>query len=287
MQSHTACPIPLALDGDRFRIYFGTRDAGNRPRVGHLTVSMKDPTRVLDLAERPVLEPGAWGSFDDNGVYPGCLMNDGRRLLMYYPGRSNGERPLYTMAIGLAESLDGGETFRRVLPCPLVGRGPFDPWMVSTPWVLREPDGRWRMWYLSGIGWESIERDLSLYHVKYAESDDGLEWRRSGRVAFELEGDETNLASPCVWRENAGYRALYCVARRHRGYRLGEGRSQDGITWSRVGEPEGLTWSEQGWDSTCMAYPASFVHQDRRYVLYSGNDNGREGFGLAVEEDCA
>ncbi|MGA6826583.1 hypothetical protein ACO9S2_03095 [Nitrospira sp. NS4] len=284
MASHTACPIPLVLGGGLVRVYFGTRDTDQRPRIGYVVLDMAEPTKILELSADPVLEPGPWGHFDDNGVYPGCLVNESGRLLMYYIGRSNGRGPLYSMAIGLAESVDAGLTFKKTIPCPLVDRGPFDPWMVSTPWVLHEPGAGWRMWYLSGIGWESLENDLSLYHIKYAESRNGREWTRDGRVALDIEGDETNIASPCVWRESAGYRALYCVASRHGGYRLGEARSDDGIRWRKLGVPDGLARSGEGWDSACMAYPATFMHEGRRYLLYSGNENGRGGVGIAVEE---
>lgn len=42
--------------------------------------------------------------FDDNGLYPGNLLKINKKL--YYMGRSNGQAPLYYMAIGLAESDD-------------------------------------------------------------------------------------------------------------------------------------------------------------------------------------
>lgn len=143
------------------------------------------------------------------------------------------------------------------------------------------------MWYLSGLGWESVERGVSRYHVKYADSVDGLDWRRDGRIALDLVGDETNLASPCVWSEAGGFRALFCVASRHEGYRLGEAWSEDGLTWHRLGEPIGLGLSPSGWDTACMAYPSTFCHGGRRYVLYSGNGNGRDGIGIAVADEAA
>ena len=48
--------------------------------------------------------------------------------------------------------------------------------------VLREPDGRFRAWYLSGTG-----------ALAYAESDDGLAWRKPLFDRYRIDGEETNI----------------------------------------------------------------------------------------------
>lgn len=282
MRSHTACPVPLALGEGRFRVYFGTRCERNRPRIGFVEIDAARPLEVLELSATPALEAGPRGHFDDNGVYPGVVLREGGGIRMYYPGRSNGEPPLYYMAIGLAESADGGRSFRRVRPSPVLGRGPHDPWMTTTPWILREGE-RWRMWYVSGIAWTG-ERE-STYHIKYAESQDGVQWRRDGRVAIDLAQGETNLASPCVLRREDGYHMWYCRVQRGEGYRLGYAHSADGLRWERRDGETGIEPGSAGeWDHDCMAYPAVFAHAGRLHLLYSGNGNGRGGIGIAVEE---
>lgn len=283
MQSHTACPIPLSIGEGYYRIYYGARDAMQRPRVGYVVLHMDNPCQVLEISKEPVLEPGPWGNFDDNGVYPGCILLDEKRILMLYLGRSNGEPPLFYMSIGLAESLDNGLTFKKTTPAPFFGRDRNDPWMVSTNWILREDD-RWKMWYMSGIGWRSLEEKISCYDIKYAESCDMIHWDRRSESVIPIENEETNIASPCIWREDGKYTALYSVARSHATYRLESAISDDGIHWVKTGVPEGLEYSPSGWDSQCMAYPSSFVFQNRRYCLYSGNENGKAGFGIAVLE---
>ena len=139
MQSHTAVPVPWRLEGDVYRIFFGTRDAASRPHVGFVDVDLGQPSRVLSLSERFVLGPGPPGYFDDNGVYPGCIVEHDGQPRMYFLGRSNGQPPLYYMAVGLATSCDGGLTFQRARKAPVLARSEHDPWMVSTPFVLREP----------------------------------------------------------------------------------------------------------------------------------------------------
>lgn len=284
MQSHSACPVALPIGDNLVRIYFATRDPDNRPSIGFLAVDMCDPLSVLEISEHQVLQAGEWGMFDDNGVYPGCLIPDQGGLRLYYMGRSNGVPPLYYMAIGLAQSPDGGLTFGRVRPDPILGRSPHDPWMASTPFVLKRDSSDWLMWYLSGIGWNSVDPPRARYNIKIARSRDGVTWSRDGTTAFDFEGEEMNLASPCIWQSTDGFSAMFCSAFSGGGYTLQGASSKDYTNWIRTGIPMGLELSSCGWDSESMSYPSSFVHDRHRYILYSGNGNGRDGFGIAVED---
>ena len=282
MYSHTATPIPLVLDEDHVRIYFGTRDANNRPYVGFADFDVRRARQVGPISSGPALGPGPAGHFDDNGVYPGPILTRNGQLWMYYLGRSNGADPLYYMAIGLAVSEDGGTTFQRARVSPVMSRGEHDPWMVSTPFVLEE-NGRLRMWYLSGLRWD-LSRDpaRSYYHIKYAESADGLEWRRDGLVCIDFTAGETNISSPTVLRGQSGYHMWY--SRYADGYRIGYAESTDGRLWVRHDDRAGIELSDAGWDSESMAYPAVFACGRDTYLLYSGNGLGREGLGIAVSE---
>jgi hypothetical protein len=280
MQSHTAVPTPLVLGDAEVRIYFGTRDASQRPHVGWLDVELGRTPRAVRVSSAPALSPGPPGHFDDNGVYPGPVVRRGGRLWMYYLGRSNGAPPLYYMSIGLAVSDDDGMTFERARQAPLLARSESDPWMVTTPFILSE-DARWRMWYVSGLGWDlTATPPRSYYHIKYADSDDAIEWRRDGTVCIDLAGDETNIASPTVLASGGTYDMWY--SRFAGAYTIGYASSADGITWQRRDSEAGIELGPDDWDSQGMAYPSAFVCAGRRHLVYSGNGFGRDGLGLAV-----
>src|SRR3979490_2732192 len=68
LYSHAMIPIAEQPDGDLYRIYFSSRDAHNRGHGAYVEVDMSDPLRVLKLSEKPVLEPGDLGCFDDSGA---------------------------------------------------------------------------------------------------------------------------------------------------------------------------------------------------------------------------
>jgi hypothetical protein len=152
--------------------------------------------------------------------------------------------------------------------------------LTASPCVLVD-GGVWRMWYVSGTGWTPEERSAKhYYHVKYAESDDGVEWRRAGVVCIDYRPGEHAIARPCVLKQGDRYRMWYCY--RGPAYRIGYAESGDGLRWERLDDAAGIDVSAAGWDSEMLAYPYVFEHGGALYMLYNGNDYGRTGVGLAV-----
>jgi hypothetical protein len=271
--------------GPTHRLYFSSRDEHGRSITG---TAEFDPAacRVTRYHDRPLLEPGPLGAFDDSGAMGACLIDHQGRKYLYYIGWSRGVSvPFYTF-IGCATSEDGGESFTRVSPAPIVERGPHDPFLTTSPWVLVE-DGLWRMWYACGTGWELKEGNPQhRYHVRYAESDDGITWRRAGHVCIDYRNDdEYAIARPCVVKTGNGYRMWYSY--RGEAYRIGYAESVDGLEWERKDAEAGIDVSRDGWDSEMIEYPCVFEHDGDWFMLYNGNGYGATGIGLAVLESDA
>jgi hypothetical protein len=279
-KSHAMMPIAEAGEDGQFRLLFTSRDERNRSHVGSARLDVEHGT--LDGYSRtPLLSPGELGAFDDSGAMGSCLIRHGGREHLYYIGWSLGITvPFYTF-IGCAVSDDSGRTFTRVSQAPILPRSQTDPYLTTAPWVLVD-GGTWRMWYVSGTGWEPTGgRPMHRYHIRYAESDDGLEWRRDGRVSIDYANDaEYAIARPCVVREGDLYRMWFC----HRGeaYRMGYAESSDGLLWTRKDAEAGIDVSTDGWDSEMVEYPFVFDDGGRRYLLYNGNGYGMTGIGWAI-----
>lgn len=282
MRSHASLPLGLRLSDGRHRVYFASRNGDNRSHVAWVELDLDLPSADIVVAQEPALAPGGLGCFDDHGVYPASIVEADGRLLLFYIGWNPGPRqPLFYATIGLAASDDGGRTFERVSRAPVMARSDFDPCLVTSPCVRRE-GSRWRMWYVSGYAWDEVDGQLrSHYHVKHAESDDGVNWRRDGHVCIDHRPGERNIARPWVVEDGGRYRMWYAAAG-DRPYRLGYAESSDGLDWERQDERVGIGLSDSGWDSQAMAYPWVERDGDRYVLLYNGNDYGREGFGLAV-----
>lgn len=269
-------------DGN-LRVYFSARDARNRSHTAWAVVDPIDPSRVLELSAEPVLSPGALGCFDDSGAMLAWIAVDGDRRVLYYIGWNLGITVPFRNAIGIAVS-EGGGPYRRVGDGPLLDRTLYEPHFVASCSVL-PTQGRWLMWYVACVDWQSTSAGpRHRYHIRVAESSDGLLWRRDGRVAIDfIDAREYAISRPSVLRDGDKWRMWYS----YRGdrYRIGYAESDDGRSWVRRDAHGGLAPSAVGWDSEMVEYPHVFDHGGRRYMLYNGNGYGTTGFGLAVLEE--
>lgn len=277
--SHAA--VPFVDSGDPLRLYFSTRDESGRSQLARAMLDL-DAHRA-ELEPKAVLRPGPLGAFDDRGVMGSCIVRSGGSLFLYYTGWELGVTVPFRNFIGCAVSNDGGVTFRKVSKGPVLGPIDLDPFMAHSPWVLVE-DGRWRMWYCSTTKWYLHGNEpRHLYHIKYAESGDGIAWEREGHVCVDFAGPhEYALSRPCVIRDGDRYRMWFST--RGEQYRLGYAESSDGLSWERHDELAGLEPSAEGWDSEMICYACVFDRDGDRHALYNGNGYGRTGIGHAVLE---
>lgn len=272
-------------------VLFSSRDVSNRSKIGRLTFDTTDG-QVIGVGRDPVLELGPAGAFDDCGVMPSSVVDvDGSKYL-YYIGWNVRNTVPYHNSVGLAVSVDNGRTFEKLFVGPVMDRSATEPYFCATTCV-RIDAGVWRNWYLSCTGWISIEGRMEpRYHLKYAESSDGIHWRRHGHVAIDYNSpEEGGLVRASVVKDGNLYRMWYC--RRglsgYRGaggqtYRIGYAESSDGLQWTRLDEYAGIDVSTEGWDAEMVAYPEVFDVGTQRFMLYNGNGFGETGFGWATQE---
>lgn len=247
MYSHAAVPIAEHIEGDVFKIYFSSRNKDNQSFTGYLLIDITRPQEILELSDSPVIGPGALGEFDDSGAMATWLADhDGRRLL-YYIGWNLGVTVPFRNSIGLSISEHGGE-FKRYAPGPVVDRSMTEPHFVASCCVLSDLD-KWRMWYLSCTDWKIRNgKPEHRYHIKYAESIDGVSWIREVVVAIDYSDDsEYAISRPSVIRDGGCWKMWFS----HRGsaYRIGYAESLDGIHWQRLDADCQIDVSESGWDS--------------------------------------
>lgn len=280
MQSHAMTPTVAPGEGSCVQVYFSGRDAKNRSHIGYAILDLTRLADVVEFSREPVLTLGELGCFDDNGVTPSWIVDHEGRRYLYYIGWNKGVTVRMHLFGGLALSDDGGETFHRFSRAPILERMDVDPFLNTAPCVLVE-DGLWRMWYVSGVGW--VHRDLPRYHIRYAESRDGIHWTRRGIVCIDFASpDEHALARPCVRKEDGRYKMWFSY--KGASYRIGYAESKDGIRWERRDEEAGIDVSPSGWDSEMIEYACVFEHSGVRYMFYNGDDYGRDGVGLAFAE---
>jgi len=284
-RTHAAVPTVELLDARLARVYFAGRDDQNRSSVACVDMALDGTPRVVREGDRALLAPGELGGFDDSGAMPSWIVRHGGEVLLYYIGWNLGVTVPFRNAVGLArKSADG--SFERVSRGPILDRNAVDPLFTASVCVL--PESPWRMYYLSCLRWESTAAGLRHhYHLRYAESPDGIAWRRDGRVAIDFAyPQEYAISRPSVVRDADRYRMWFSSRGRPEAdtYRIGYAESSDGIVWQRHDDLAGIDVSTDGWDAEMICYPCVFDAAGARYMLYNGNGYGRSGFGIAILE---
>jgi len=280
IKTHAMVPVADYLSDNIFRVYFSGRDKKNRSLIAYVDIDIKNPSKMIAISKQPVLGLGKLGCFDDNGVTPSWIVNYKNYKYLYYIGWNKGATVRMHIVAGLSISNNGGDSFQRVLNVPILDRTHEEPYTLNTgPCVLFD-DGHWRMWYVSGVEW--VHHDLPRYNIKYAESNDGIKWKRDGHICIDFKKGENALARPCVIKEDKIYKMWYSY--KGSAYRIGYAESNDGLYWQRKDNEANIDISKSGWDSEMIEYSFVFKHKNKKYMLYNGNNYGYDGIGLAVEE---
>lgn len=283
LHSHAAVPIAEHLEGDIFKIYFTSRNIKNESFTSYVLIDIRQPQKILEVSAKPIVTPGNLGEFDDSGAMSSWLTHHNGIRYLYYIGWNLGVTVPFRNSLGLSVSKNN-EQFTRYANGPILDRSKDEPHFVSSCCVIPGED-KWRMWYQSCTEWRLRNgQPEHRYHIKYAESSDGISWQRNGIVAIDyLDDSEYAICRPSVIHDFDRWKMWFS----HRGssYKIGYAESKDGIVWDRLDERCEIDVSKTGWDSEMVEYPFVFDHAGSRYMLYNGNGYGKTGFGLAVLDD--
>jgi len=296
MKEFAQAPSVLVFE-NFIRVYFSCRpvpDANGQyiSYTGYVDLNRSNLMEVVGISEKPILELGTTGSFDEFGTYPVSAIRHGEEVWAYYGGWTRCESVPFNVAIGFAKSRDNGQSFVKV------GRGPVLSYSLNEPFILSGPKIRrfnnlWYLWYIAGKKWvPNNGRPEPVYKIRMAISEDGVNWKRTDKdlIVDKLEADECQ-ASPDVFYHKDKYHMFFCYRYsldyrgKEKGYRIGYAYSADLVNWTRDDASAGINISEEGWDDEMLAYPHVFELDGKVYMFYLGNQVGRHGFGAAVLEE--
>lgn len=298
LQEFAQAPASMVLE-DVVRVYFSCRPPPdkNGQYVSYsawVDLDRSDLTRVVRVADKPILPLGDTGCFDEFGTYPVSVIATSQGLLAYYAGWTRCESVPFNVAIGAARSDDEGATFQKLGPGPILPYTPDEPFVLSGPKIRKFGD-TFYLFYIAGTKWIEHEgRAEPVYRIRMALSPDGIVWKKHGKdlIAPRIEENEAQ-ASPDVHYSDGHYHMFFCYRystgyrSQARGYRIGYASSPDLVTWRRQDDLAGLSPSDTGWDREMVSYPHVFDVDGTRYLAYLGDGVGREGFGLARLESAS
>ena len=127
--------------GDSHYMYYLGQDRARRQRLG--VARSPDGNRWEKLRSNPILELGADGTFDENGLGEPAVWQSHGRYWMLYTGRDRAEY----RRLGLARSMDG-VTWEK-LPGSFAGSERWNKKVICDPSVLVEGDSI-RVWFGGG-----------------------------------------------------------------------------------------------------------------------------------------
>lgn len=289
-----ACGPTVFIVSDKiWRIYFDVRDDYNHSRPTYIDVEAGNPKNILYVHDRPLLDLGKIGTFDDSGITVSTVIRVGDEVWMYYLGWTVRNTVSYHNSSGLAISKDGGKSFTKFSEGPLLSPNYRHPYCNGAIDVMQDGD-IFRMWYTHFVEWRVYNKHPEpLYNIAYAESTNGIDWDRPDLISVDFaDSQKGGIARPCVIKENGIYRMWYTFrsasdyrTNKANSYRIGYAESTDGKVFKRMDDKFTLTVSDEGWDSIMMTYPHLIKYDGKYFMFYNGNGFGESGFGYAVGEE--
>jgi hypothetical protein len=276
-------PTPFRLSASVVRVIVTSLDGEGRGLPGWVDLAASDLTQVIGASDRPLLELGSPGAFDDNGIVGCCCVETAPGVLhLYYSAFELCRNIPYRILSGLAISTDYGASFSKYSPVAILERSANEPFFRCGPFVRRDGE-MFQMWYIAGAAWTEVKgKQVPVYDLRYMESVDGVSWPDHGEVQLEIGADEHGFGRPWIVKNDRGYELYYSIRRRSVGaYRLGYARSNDGAHWHRLDKEMGLEPTPGSFDANAMSYSAVIDVDGRTYCFYNGDSFGRAGFAVA------
>lgn len=288
---------PNTLVFDNFvRVYFSSRP--KRDKNGQFTthstfldLDKNDLTKIIHVSNKPVLELGGRGCFDEFGTYPFSPIKTDDCILAFYAGWTRCVSVPFDISIGICKSTNGVE-YTKLGNGPILSSSLNEPFTISSP-KIRKFNDMYYLFYVSGSKWNMINGNPEMaLKIRMAKSKDGFNWERINKNIIEdnLCGNESQ-ASPDVIFKNGTYHMFFdywsSEEFRKTKYRtIGYAYSKDLVTWVRDDSKVGISVSleKNSFDNEMIAYPHVFEVNDKIFMLYLGNEVGRYGFGLAELE---
>lgn len=280
--THAANPTSEVLSDTLLRVYYSSRAFDQRSSI--FSVDINIDGEKIEVNKDTItlhLQPGDIGLFDDTGVSMGWLLKFDQVKYLYYLGWNLGKNVPWRNSIGLAIS-ENGSPFKKYSKAPVLDRNNLNPYSISYPCVIKE-NNLFRMWHGSNQSWGATQEEMN-HCLTYAESSDGKNWESKDiiSVGFHHES-EYAMSKPSVIFEDNIYKMWYSF--RGKSYRIGYAESENGKIFTRKDDLAGIDISNEGWDSKTIEYPNIFKLNNRKYLLYNGNNYGLTGFGLAIWQE--
>ncbi len=278
LNSHASNPLAIYLEGNIYRVFYSGRDTDNKSSVGYVDIDIV-LHKVVKEKNGLIFQYGSPDSFYSHGVSIGNMYQSNNEKYILFMGWNIRNNEHWRGDVGRLRLINN-EHLEIIPNSPFMTTDRDDQVSLSYPFVVFH-EGIYKMWYGSTLSWTSENGEM-IHVINYATSLDGENWEKHGlAIPYEL-GVAQAFSRPTVIINEEGYHMWYSF-RSGTGekYRIGYSFSEDGVNWIRKHNETGIAVSESGWDSEMICYPFVLEHKGEKYMLYNGNQYGKEGFGIA------
>ena len=290
-KSHLQFPAVL-VNKKLIKVFVTTRpnpesNGKNVTYIRSFDLKLNNNLDTENFSKQPILKLGQNGAFDQFGTMPGDFVKYENSIFMYYTGWNRLDKVPYNFSVGLAISKDNGDSFKKYSEGPIIGQNIHSPYTTGSGAVIYN-NNIFHMFCISGVKWIEIEGKLEhTYTIKHAVSENGVDWKFiKGNVINQINEFEA-IAAPTVIK----IKDIYHMWFSYRGsldfrggkdsYKIGYAYSTNLYDWIRDDEKSGISLSHEGWDSEMICYPYVFEYEEQFYMLYNGNNFGKNSIGLA------
>lgn len=233
--------------------------------------SVKAASSWQKYSGNPILRPSTAGWDGRHVAQPLVIFKD-NIYRMWLQGM-DGSR----WRIGYATALDGINNWSR-RGAPVLDLGSTDGWENETvdPTVLFV-SGKYKMWYTSlNAGWASGGPDRM--RVRYAESDDGIIWARSGWIMYGTPGQWDSggiVRGRSVIYKDSVYHMWYTGTNENSVYsapywRIGYATSTDGLNWTKQNNGNPVIEPTKPWELNNVSFPNVIYENGMYHMWYAG-----------------
>jgi len=281
-------PVAHLLGENKYEIFYSRRvDNKSHP----CRIIFDKNTKLISDKQQLDVSLGKPGTFDWAGVMPTSYLKNGDTEFLYYIGWSNRIDVPYHNSLGLMIR-QSGNIFEKLSDGPIFNSSRLEPGYIGTIEVMKE--NVFRGWYLSCREWEEIDNRMEpIYDIKYAESNNGIDWTPKNISCIKLLANEGGISRASVIKKDDLYYMWFSVRARkdyrtnkHCSYRIQMASSKDGIAWERKNKEE-FPLSLSGWDSEMIEYPCIIDEEKNLTMFYNGNKFGESGIGYAEKSSLS
>ncbi len=265
-------------DGDVYRMWYrGYSASENRNRILYATSPDGRNWTKVGVAIDIFTPPYGWDS-----VAAASVMKEGSNYTMWFAGGYwSGPHGMWGQ-IYRATSPDALTWTITGIALPPSAYGEWDGLTTHYPWVVKDSNGTYRMYYVGYDGSAGITTRIGL-----ATSADGVTFTRAGPDPVLDLGpagswDGARLGSPAVL-PGSPWTMMYTGDDLNT-TRIGRATSPDGVLWTRGGDnPELVPGPAGAWDARAVGSEALLVDGSDTYMYYTGSDGAVNRIGLARE----